>query len=147
MKIQTHRPHALGRVLTLVFALFLTVSDFALAQETQTESEYYLPAGRAEAGREAFVRYQCHACHTVKSDKELPAIVKILDGPNLSLNLAGKESGKIATSILAPSHSIAQGYGKGNPEEVQKSPMPDFTDRMTVRELEDIITYLQSSET
>lgn len=125
-------------------SLFAVLSVSAPAQaENQTENEYYLPSGKAEAGREAFIRYRCHACHT-RGAETFPPVDRSVEGPNLALNLSGKESGQIATSILAPSHTIAYGYGEGTPEDTQKSPMPDFTSQMTVRELVDIVSYLRS---
>ena len=115
------------------------------AQENQLDSkEFYVPGGDTAAGRKAFVDLKCVACHRVAHDASLPAPFSANPGPTLNFSDAKNASEKIVTAVLAPSHSIAEGFGEGTPEEEQFSHMGDFADTMTVRQLRDIAAYLQS---
>ncbi len=118
----------------------------AAAQETQTETgSFYLPKGNAAAGREDFIRTGCVACHRVAGDAALPAPASGAAAPTLTFGPA-VPAGTIAQAIVAPSHSIAPDFGQGDPEDAQTSPMTDFADKLTIRELRDITAYLQSQQ-
>jgi len=100
-----------------------------------------LPEGRPEAGRDAFLKLGCMSCHSVAWDEGLPAPVAAVSGPELGTNVGQIDPGRIATSIVAPSHQVAEKYrgivqGGG-------SPMSDYTGVMTIRQLADIVAYLQ----
>jgi mono/diheme cytochrome c family protein len=127
-------------------AVLAALAPAALAQENGSDaSPFYLPPGDAKAGREAFVAYRCTTCHSVAGDPELPLPTGAEPAPVLKFG-PGSPSHEIAESIIAPSHAIAEGFGKGTPEDVQRSPMRDFSEVMTIRHLRDIVTYLKSQK-
>jgi hypothetical protein len=66
-------------------------------------------------------------------------------GPELGVEHAQQSAGLLATSIIAPSHFVpADRIANG---EDRLSPMGDFTETMTVRQLIDMVAYLRSRGT
>ncbi len=100
-----------------------------------------LPEGQPEAGRDAFISLGCRSCHTVAWDRELPAPVSAVRGPELGVDLGKPGSGDLATSIVAPSHDIAEKYRPPSGGTVSR--MGDYSEVMTVRQLADIVAYLE----
>lgn len=127
-------------------AVILTVGGFssvASAQETQLEKDvFYLPAGDSVSGRNAFIRLQCTSCHRVTGDPDLPAPTRKISAPHLTFGPAAPAD-RVAQAIISPSHTIAPGFGQGNPEDAQVSPMQGYSDSMTLKELRDIVAYLR----
>ncbi len=137
---------ALTVLLVLLSGAGSALSGAAAAQEAQMENGgFVLPKGDPEAGRKDFTRLGCVACHRVAGDPELPASTSATPGPTLNFGPA-VPAGTIAQSIVAPSHTIAPDFGQGTPEDPQTSPMHNFSDEMTLRELMDITAYLQSRQ-
>ena len=103
----------------------------------------FLPAGNAVDGREAFLAMRCNACHVVPGQNMVsPAAPRTELGPQLDPELASRTRDEIATSIITPSHVIDQSvveYTEG-----LVSPMGDYTSAMTIRQLIDIVAFLQS---
>lgn len=149
------------------FAVMMLLSGAVSAAESQSYGkEVEFPLGDQAAGREVFMKYQCFACHHVKHDASMPLPVSSPEtrGPDLSpradrpLSLVSaqmrglREASGIpepdytpefyAAAIMAPSHSIAPGFGKGSAEDAPESPMKDFSSEMTVREAKDLVAYL-----
>ena len=114
--------------------------------QSPVETEYrttmlMLPEGQPAAGRDAFVSLGCAGCHTVAWDEELPAAAVPSLGPELGVDFARLGPGGLATSIVAPSHKVSakyQGMTQGG-----ASPMRDYTREMTIRQLADIVAYLE----
>lgn len=109
-----------------------------------SEKGFRLPDGNAETGREAFIYMQCHACHTIAGE-QLPEIPG--EAPPY-VELGGKVShvktyGELVTSIINPSHRLAQGYAADVVAENDESKMYVYNSYMTVQELIDIVMYLQ----
>ena len=110
---------------------------------------FRLPDGDPAAGKVAFEELKCHQCHRVHG-VELPApTVK----PPVPVVLGGeiphvKTDGDIVTSIINPSHRISAAFKS---EEVTQpdgtSRMPDLTQTMTVRQLVDVVAFLQTHYT
>ncbi|MCP3981201.1 MAG: cytochrome c [bacterium] len=125
----------------MLLAALLPILALACAQGTG-ESEGYsatvllLPEGDEERGKTAFVSLGCAACHTVAWDADLPAPSAGTPAPELGLDVDSLGPGGLATSIVAPSHKVAEKYGDGT------SPMADFSGTLTVRQLSDIVAYL-----
>jgi len=106
-------------------------------------------AGDIDAGRQAFIDHQCHACHTVAGVR-LPALA---GAPEPLLELGGetvyvKSYADLMTSIINPDHRISERY---RDEMLRRgivpleTPMPPPNiDNMTVRQLIDIVTFLDS---
>lgn len=101
-----------------------------------------LPDGHAEAGREAFVGLGCTSCHQVAWEKDLPVPVAAVKAPELGETTAATSPGMLATAIIAPSHYVPAEIRKAT--EDHGSPMGDFTEAMTVRQLIDVVAYLKS---
>ncbi len=138
----------LRRAVTPVAVLFCVLIS-ACATDLNTASTFRFPivSGNIEDGRAAFIKLECHQCHTV-SGIELPSF----DGASpLSLELGGqihyvKTYAELVTSIINPNHVISDEYLRQLPREARRqtaSPMP-FKDQMTVVQLIDLVTLLNS---
>jgi len=130
-------------VLTLiVVGLFaLTACD----QETvMSQRGFRLPDGNAQDGREAFLYMQCHQCHSIKGE-QLPGIPG-QEPPYVELGgmtTQVKTYGQLVTAIINPSHKLATGYANELVSDNGESKMYVYNDHMTVRELTDIVMFLQ----
>jgi hypothetical protein len=67
--------------------------------------------------------------------------VSAFPGPELGLDVAKLGPGGLATSVVAPSHQIAEKYR--SPTASNISPMRDYSGVMTIRQLADIVAYLE----
>jgi hypothetical protein len=109
----------------------------------RSPSGFRLPEnGDPERGKAAFVELGCHQCHPVAGVELPPASAD----SKISLGLGGRvhevrTDGYLVTSIIHPSHKIRRYAGAASSEE---SPMPDYTEQMTVRQLIDIVAFLQA---
>lgn len=153
--------------LGMLLAVMMCFSGSAEAAEAPDYGkEVEFPLGDKTAGRDAFMKYQCFACHHVKHDASMPLPVSSPEtrGPDLSpradrpmsmireqmKNLRGAAGIPepdytpefYAAAIMAPSHSIAPGFGTGSAEDAAESPMKDFSSSMTVKEAKDLVAYL-----
>jgi mono/diheme cytochrome c family protein len=133
----------MGRRLACVGGVLLLLAACARGRGADYDvATLVLPEGDAVAGREAFLRLDCATCHAVEWEAQFPAPHSARPGPELDRTLALETSGSVATSILVPSHSIP---GQARDEAGgQLSPMGDFTEAMTVRQLIDVVAYLRS---
>ena len=126
---------------------FVALSTIALSGcETGLKSSagFRLPDGDPEQGREAFVALECNSCHTIKS-MTLP--VAASPGP-VTIELGGdvrhvKSYGELVTSVINPSHVIARKYSKPEVAPEGESLMRIYNDVMTVRQLIDLVAFLQ----
>jgi L-cysteine S-thiosulfotransferase len=106
-----------------------------------------LPDGDVERGKAAFLELKCNTCHTV-AGTEMPAPNK--DYAYVRVVVLGgevrqvKTYGALVTSIINPSHSLAPGYPKELITKDNQSAMANFNDTMTVRQLIDLVAFLQS---
>ena len=106
-----------------------------------------LPDGNVERGKAAFLELKCNTCHTV-AKTEMPAPSK--DYAYVRVVVLGgevrqvKTYGALVTSIINPSHSLAPGYPKELITKGNESAMANFNDTMTVRQLIDVVAFLQS---
>jgi L-cysteine S-thiosulfotransferase len=106
-----------------------------------------LPDGNVERGKAAFLELKCNTCHTV-AGTEMPTPSK--DYAYVRVVVLGgevrqvKTYGALVTSIINPSHSLAPGYPKELITKDNQSAMANFNDTMTVRQLIDLVAFLQS---
>ncbi|MEQ9406354.1 MAG: c-type cytochrome [Fuerstiella sp.] len=115
------------------------------SQGPKSSFGFTLPDGDAAAGKQTFVSYMCHECHSV-SGMEMPDVEFAAER---QVKLGGKVDriqtyGELVTSIINPSHKLASGY---RPEDVSaegESKMTNYNDVMTVGELIDIVAFLQA---
>ncbi len=101
----------------------------------------------ADAGRQAFLDLRCAACHQVAGETGFPDPISSNPGPDLGA-VAAQPAGLIATSIIAPSHALsvnASGEVTARLEGIL-SPMGDYSRAMTVRQLLDLIAYLEAGD-
>ena len=129
---------SLGTV--VVIALSLGACD---EDKMMSERGFRLPDGDANAGRDTFIYMQCNQCHTVKGE-DLPPI----PGSEPYVELGGtvthvRTYGELVTSIVNPSHKLADGYAKELVSEDGVSNMYVYNDYMTVQELTDLVRFLQ----
>lgn len=129
--------------------LLLLVTVFTLLSGCGQSHGFYLPQGDIERGKTAFVTMKCYSCHKV-SGVSLPAPVSAVA---TNVTLGGevayiKTYGELVTCVIDPSHSRAENFRKIRNGEVGKlSPMPEYNNVMTVQQLVDIVTFLQSRYT
>lgn len=106
-----------------------------------------LPDGDVQRGKAAFLELKCNTCHTV-AGTEIPSPSK--DYAYVRVVVLGgevrqvKTYGALVTSIINPSHSLAPGYPKELITKDNQSAMANFNDTMTVRQLIDLVAFLQS---
>jgi hypothetical protein len=106
----------------------------------------FLPEGNPPDGKKAFERLKCNACHWVQNELDFSAPVAAKVGPILGTEQANYAPGWIANSIISPSHTLAVNWN-GEADGSELSRMGDFRETMTVRELFDIVAYIESLKT
>jgi Cu/Ag efflux protein CusF len=96
-----------------------------------------MPKGDPVKGKAVFEKFECSYCHEVRGEN-FPAPVE--NAPELSQMGPLHPVEFFAESIINPDAVIPRNYrdAKGN------SPMTDFTEKMTVRELIDVSAYIAS---
>ena len=108
---------------------------------------FVLPKGDVVAGQEVFNSVGCRFCHSI-ADLDLPPF----HSPQvLNIQLGGEvykvqSYGELLTSIVNPEHKKLTKHLKQLPEEAKQldSPMPEFNDVMSVRQLIDLTEFLHS---
>lgn len=123
-------------LIVLLVALGLSGCDRSL-------QSFSLPVGDVARGEQVFMNMQCLSCHTLEG-YERPA-----GEHELSIGLGGKVKGlktygELVTSVINPSHRLAQGYDRSTIQVEGESVMPVYNDVMTVTELVDLVTFLES---
>lgn len=132
---------------SLLLLLALPLPGLFSSDSAPQAGGYRFPGGDATAGREAFLRLNCVQCHSV-SQVELP---EPKGKRRLELTLANeirfvKNYEDLVTAITNPKHVVAEQYRAIlTNAELQggiKPLMPDFTNEMSVRQLMDIVSFL-----
>ena len=106
---------------------------------------FHLPDGNIEKGKAAFVELKCYSCHKVDG-VETPAPIVVKHTPVIIGGEIGrvKTYGELVTSIIDPSHHISVSVQREWELDGKMSPMPDFNRLMTVQQMVDIVSFLQS---
>lgn len=106
-----------------------------------------LPQGEPRAGRQAFLDLKCVVCHRVPA-QGFPAPVSLSRGPDLDQALRRRTRADLAAAIVLPSHAMSLKTSDEIKTHLEGglSPMGDFSRIMTVRQLADLLAYLQSLE-
>lgn len=112
----------------------------------KSASGFHLPDGDVEKGRVAFAELRCHACHEVRGER-FPAPVA---DPPVGVRLGGvvydpRTDGQLTQAIVDPSHRLSRGQPLAFVSAGTRSRMGDFGDAMTVRQLIDLVAFLQST--
>jgi mono/diheme cytochrome c family protein len=104
---------------------------------------FKLPGGGDPGrGRSAFEKFECYACHEVRSDKFPAPTKRDSIGPELSAMGQHHSPAFLAESIMNPSGRIDKGQAYAGADGSSK--MPSFADSMTVQELLDLVAYLKN---
>ena len=130
-----------------ISAIFLLISVLVLSgcsADRMSEKGFSLPEGNVLNGKAAFLYMHCHECHTVAGES-LPALVRT-EPPFVELGgkvTRVKTYGELVTSIINPSHELAQGYPLDVITSDGQTRMPVYNSYLTVQELIDIVAFLQ----
>lgn len=135
--------------------MFRMVAVLALAgvlagcglNDPRSERGFRLPDGDAQAGKQAFVDLRCYTCHEVEG-----VDAKFAGTGAARVKLGGETTivrtyGELVTAIINPSHKIATGTEPAEvaPEGQSLMEVAALNDRMTVRQLTDLVAFLQST--
>lgn len=123
----------------------------ACSPDAKPVKGFVLPPGDAEQGRQVFVDFNCHACHTIPG-VEFP---EVDFEPPFVLEIGGevyrvKNYGELLTAVVNPDHIISPQYramlARAERDAVI-SPMPYYGEEMTVAELVDLVEFLHGQYT
>jgi Cu/Ag efflux protein CusF len=98
---------------------------------------FTFPKGDAAKGKAVFEKFECHYCHEVRGEN-FPSPTE--NAPELSQMGGLHPLEFFAESIMNPNAVVPKNYRDAE----GKSPMSDFTEKMTVRELIDVSAYIAS---
>lgn len=108
---------------------------------------FSLPEGDADRGRATFIELECNTCHSTADIER----IAVSEAPDINIKLGGevtviKTYGDLVTSVINPSHKIAQRYSKQKvATEEGESTMIAYNEVMTVQQLVDLVTYLENN--
>lgn len=106
---------------------------------------FHLPEGSIENGKAAFLALHCNTCHRVDGVVLPPPVgtapTNIVLGGEVTVI---RTYGELVTAVINPSHGLAPGFKKEQINDGKLSPMPEFNDTMTVRQMIDLVAFLQS---
>jgi sulfur-oxidizing protein SoxX len=106
---------------------------------------FSFPVGDVDKGRAVFLESNCLACHTLKgienlaSDQQIENPIKLGGGVSRTITYA-----ELLTSVINPSHKVAEGYERDKVLADGKSVMRNYNDTMTVTELTNLVTFLET---
>lgn len=125
---------------TSLIRTLTVVAIIALFQACGQSTGFALPEGNIEAGKNTFLKFECNQCHSTTNVDFQGS------DDNLHLALGGEVStiksyGQLVTSVINPSHKVALGY---RDKLTDDNRMRNFNEEMTVQEMVDLVTYLQS---
>jgi hypothetical protein len=131
----------------VIFLVILITGGCATHPDYASEFRFPINWGNIDRGRQAFIDLQCHQCHSVNG-VELPSYAG--ESP-IKLDLGGgihyaKTYADIMTSIINPDHVVSEKFLEIFPASERgtvRSIMP-FRKNMTVEQLVDIVTFLNS---
>jgi hypothetical protein len=133
---------------SVLLALLLGGSVTLLQSQNTTGKETVIPAGNSGKGKTLFVEKGCYLCHSAAKTK-FPAVDL---EPRLVIELggdihAGWTRDDYAKSIMNPNHIVSEDYRiamirLGDHFKAENSPMPQFTELLTVSDLIQITTFL-----
>ena len=98
---------------------------------------FTMPKGDATKGKAVFEKFECYYCHEVRGE-QFPYPTE--NAPELSQMGAMHPVEFFAESIMNPNAVVPKAYRESD----GKSPMTDFTEKMTVRDLIDVSAYVAS---
>ena len=129
---------------TMIGVALLGALSLGCAQGRKSAAGFHMPDGDPTRGEAVFADLKCHSCHEVTGANH-PAPVA---DPPVPVVLGGqvhrqRTDGELAAAIVDPSHWIAT-PALSEVRSGKLSRMGDFSESMTVRDLVDVVAYLQS---
>jgi cytochrome c551/c552 len=110
----------------------------------ETGAGLRLPAGDAAAGKAVFEKTRCYTCHEV-AGHAFPAPSLGPAAVRLTQEQAKKNAEELAQSIISPSHTVSGSAGSVA-EGGELSKMGDLSQALTIRDVADLVAFLQSVE-
>jgi hypothetical protein len=132
------------KVATLTLLLIATISgcaEKAASTEPYQPRSSFLSSGDPIAGKRTFLELKCETCHRVAGD-DFNLELHDTAGPQLGSAQALQSADLVASSIVAPGHKISREPGAWQQQDGPS--MADYSRVMTVRQLIDLVSYIQS---
>ncbi|TMM43270.1 cytochrome C [Colwellia ponticola] len=109
---------------------------------------FNLPHGDIDTGKIVFIKYQCLACHTLQGTED----ISVEKNQDILVPLGGDKSqiityAQLVTSIINPSHKFSKPYSAMSQTAEGESKMKIFNEVMTITELINLVSFLQSNYT
>jgi len=141
----------LKKTLSAVLCACALLMVSACGEEGRPVRGFVLPEGDVAQGEQVFVDFNCHTCHAIpglefpEMDFEPPFILEI-GGEVYRV----RSYGELLTAIVNPDHVISPKYIamlERAEREAIISPMPNYSEEMTVAELIDLVAFLHAQYT
>ena len=130
----------------LVTAMLASLMCVGCTPDPKSGKGFTLPEGDVQRGQATFAQLHCQACHTVSgvtfADLETQPDDEIVALGGVKTRV--QTYGDLVTSIINPSHRFAKGYPVEQVTTDGESKMPKYNDQMTVQQLIDLVTFLES---
>ena len=145
MKNKTRKSRLLGHWL-----VWILVGSLAIATACQNQARgFVLPEGDVALGKQTFANLYCNDCHSIAdigwNGNEAAGNIHIQLGGDVTKL---KSYGELLTSVINPSHKISKKYQEDQevtlPGGQSKMELYNYNEVMTVKELVDLVTFLQS---
>lgn len=114
-----------------------TVATHAAENHHSKGWRFTMPKGDPDKGRAVFQKFECYYCHEVRGEGFPPPVES---APELSQMGPMHPAEFFAESIMNPNAVVPKSYREPD----GKSPMTNFTEKMTVQELIDVSAYVAS---
>ena len=129
--------------ISVVFSMLLLAGLAFVVGCTQQGQGFALPIGDLQDGKATFTKFNCNECH------EVADIAWTGTDVTLKVPLGGevrnlKTYGELVTSVINPSHKVSKAFIESRTNPDGSSRMKNYNDIMTVQELVDVVTFLQS---
>ena len=139
----TTRKEKLMHLSNYLMVFVLLFGSLIISSCNKQSLGFALPEGNFEKGKVTYQRLACNECHSI------PDIEWKGGKDNLNIHLGGevtslKTYGELVTSVINPSHKVASFYNEMTSDEGDLSKMKNYYEVMTVQELIDLVTFLQS---
>jgi hypothetical protein len=126
----------------------MSLTLFSCDKGVDSPRGFSLPKGNIETGKAVFLKYECLACHTLKGVVDN----RIVKQKDIAITLGGAKTqivtyAELVTSIINPSHKFSNQHLPKVKTSAGKSKMKVFNDVMTVTELVDLVSFLQTNYT
>ena len=126
-----------------LMVIILLCGGLLISSCNQQARGFALPEGDIENGKVTYKKLACFECNNISQ------IDWKGGSDNLNIPLGGKLSklksyGDLVTSVINPSHKLARSYEQKTTKKDGHSKMKSYNEVMTVQELIDLVTFLQS---